>query len=161
MEKVFKLVSGGQTGVDRAALDVGLKMKFEVGGWCPQGRLAEDGRIPTKYPLKELPGDGYGQRTRQNVIDSDGTLIIFFGSLLGGTKMTHLYCIEHGKPCLLVDAEKTNYDQAVKTIRDFLALHNITTLNVAGPRASEEEMAYTYTKGILLHFFKYETLDKS
>ena len=83
------IVSGGQTGVDRAALDAALAMGVEAGGWCPEGRTAEDGIIPDRYPVIGLPGAGYPERTRQNVIDSDGTLIIYFGFPAGGTELTN------------------------------------------------------------------------
>ena len=78
---IKKIISGGQTGVDRAALDAALELGIEVGGWCPKGRLAEDGTVPDKYPLKEMDTNAYPARTEQNVIDSDGTLIIFWGKM--------------------------------------------------------------------------------
>ncbi len=81
----MKIISGGQTGVDRAGI--------ECGGWCPEGREAEDGAIPDKYPLIVLPGAGYRQRTKQNVLDSDGTIIIYFDSPIGGTELTISFCI--------------------------------------------------------------------
>jgi hypothetical protein len=84
---MVRIVSGGQSGVDRAALDAALALGVNAGGWCPEGRLAEDGVIPDIYPLKELPMAGYRQRTKKNVIDSDGTLIIYFGFPTGGTEL--------------------------------------------------------------------------
>ncbi|PSQ85488.1 MAG: molybdenum cofactor carrier, partial [Bacteroidetes bacterium QH_2_63_10] len=83
-----KIISGGQTGVDRAALDAALAFNVPVGGWCPKGRRAEDGQIPDRYPLEETPSEAYEQRTAWNVRDSDGTLIITDGSLEGGTALT-------------------------------------------------------------------------
>src|SRR5678815_754424 len=88
----MKIISGGQTGVDRAALDVALSLGLDCGGWCPEGRLAEDGTIPARYPVRELPGGGFVQRTAQNVTDSDGTLIIHHGDLRGGTRETARLC---------------------------------------------------------------------
>lgn len=82
----MKIVSGAQTGVDRAALDAALENGVELGVWCPEGRLAEDGIIPEKYPVKELPNSGYSERTKRNVIDSDGTVIIYFAHPSGGTE---------------------------------------------------------------------------
>lgn len=98
-----KIVSGGQTGVDRGALDAALAVSFPCGGWCPADRRAEDGSIPDRYPVMELRGAGYSERTRQNVLDSDGTLIIHFGELTGGTLKTAKLCDWHGKPVLLLD----------------------------------------------------------
>src|SRR5210317_1948565 len=81
----LRIVSGGQTGVDRGALDAALTLGRVCGGWCPEGRLADDGPIPARYPLQELPGGGYRARTRRNVRDSDATLIVTFGAPTGGT----------------------------------------------------------------------------
>jgi hypothetical protein len=95
---LLRIVSGGQTGVDRAALDVALKHEMSCGGWCPDGRLAEDGIIPDKYPVKALAKSGYLQRTEQNVIDSDGTLIIYFDNLSGGTEQTFFFVLNIKSP---------------------------------------------------------------
>src|SRR3954471_20234768 len=104
----MKIVSGGQTGVDRAALDVALSLGVECGGWCPAGRLDELGRIPEHYPVRELPDGGFAERTAQNVTDSDGTIIVYRGALRGGTEDTLRVCRETGKPCDLIDAETTS-----------------------------------------------------
>mgnify|MGYP003793290687 CR=1 FL=1 len=85
---IKKIVSGGQTGVDRAALDVAMQLGIPVGGWCPRGRRAEDGRIPDSYPLREASSVNYAKRTELNVRDSDGTLILSGGPLTGGTALT-------------------------------------------------------------------------
>ena len=146
---MVKIISGGQTGVDRAALDAALECGVEIGGWCPQGRLSEDGTIPEKYPLKELPGAGYRQRTKQNVIDSDGTVIIYFGYPSGGTELTILFCIKEHKPYLLIDAQELNVDRASQRVRQFANEMSISILNVAGPRAGGEQRAYEYTKNVM------------
>jgi Circularly permutated YpsA SLOG family len=132
--RVEKIVSGGQTGVDRAALDVALGMGLDCGGWCPRGRRAEDGPIPSRYPLEETTSANYSQRTKRNVRDSDGTLILCSGPPRGGTLLTQQTAVKRGKPCLLVDLEAST---AVDTIRAWLGEHSIRVLNVAGPRESQ------------------------
>lgn len=143
-----KIVSGGQTGVDRAALDAALSQGAPAGGWCPKGRKAEDGAIPERYPLQELEG-GYLARTERNVLDSDGTLIVHFGPLTGGTLRTYEFCRRHDRPCLLVDGETTTIEEAAARLRHFLAEQGIGVLNVAGPRASGEARAYPYARELL------------
>ncbi len=131
---LLKIVSGGQTGVDRAALDVGLALGLETGGWCPKGRLAEDGRIPDHYPLLETPESDYETRTRRNVEDSDGTLILNRGALDGGTALTLECARTAGKPCLVVALE-VGIDPA--SFQAWLEENAIRVLNVAGPRESK------------------------
>jgi hypothetical protein len=152
----MKVVSGGQTGVDRGALDAALSCGIDTGGWCPANRLAEDGLIPGKYPVTELPDAGYIQRTRQNVIDSDGTVVIYFSYPAGGTEQTIHFCIEHGKPYLLIDADEITVNRAATRIREFYTLKGIEVLNVAGPRASGELRAYDYARESLLRFLSSE-----
>ena len=125
---------GGPTGVDRAALDVGLALGLAVGGWCPRGRRAEDGRIPDRYPLVETPERNYPTRTRRNIEDSDGTLILNLGALDGGTALTVAHARQIGQPCLVVALE-AGIEQAA--FRAWLAANHITVLNVAGPRESQ------------------------
>jgi len=150
----MKIVSGAQTGVDRAALDAALESGIEAGGWCPEGRKAEDGIIPEIYPVKSLPGAGYKKRTKKNVIDSDGTVIIYFSCPSGGTKQTLCFCIKENKPYLLVDAEDTSIEQASEEIKKFIISQSIATLNVAGPRASGEARGYQYTKQVIQRVLK-------
>lgn len=138
------ILSGGQTGVDRAALDAALAAGVLCGGWCPEGRLAEGERIPERYPLVELPGARNLERTRQNVLDSDGTLIIFYGSPQGGTARTLEFCRMFGKPHLLIDAGALEVSEALPRLLEFVAANRIERLNVAGPRASGEPRAYGY-----------------
>ena len=140
----MKIISGGQTGVDRAALDVALKHGIKCGGWSPAGRLDEFGRIPDRYPLRELKRGGANARTRQNVKDSDGTVIIYFCSLHGGTDFTLWRCIKNSKPYVLFDAAKTPAEQAGRAIADFVRKHEINILNVAGPRQTEWAEGYDY-----------------
>ncbi len=131
---IVKLVSGGQTGVDRAALDVALKLKLPHGGWCPRGRRAEDGEIDARYTLEETPSNDYVQRTEWNVRDTDVTLILNEGALLGGTELTVKFAEKHAKPFKIIalDAEAS-----LDEVRDWLKSHPVNTLNVAGPRESK------------------------
>ena len=150
----MRIISGGQTGVDRAALDVALSLGIDCGGWCPEGRLAEDGTIPEHYPLRELSGGGFAERTAQNVADSDGTLILYFGELRGGTKETARQCAEKNKPSLLIDAATTAPELAAKRVRGFVREHKLSVLNVAGPRASEWPQGYEFASAVLTHAFR-------
>lgn len=131
------IISGGQTGADRAALDWAIKHGIPHGGWCPKGRLAEDGLIPSVYLLQETPSAEYGQRTDWNVRDSDGTVIFSMAKILsGGSKTTAELARHYLKPCLhLVDQPgRRNAD----ALRRFVDEQGIKRLNVAGPRASNE-----------------------
>jgi hypothetical protein len=131
--KVRRIISGGQTGVDRGALDAAIFLGIDHGGWCPRGRLAEDGQIPTRYRLTETDSAKYPVRTEQNVIDSDGTLILYQTEMLGGTSLTSRLAKEHDKPCLAIDLAGP-LDAAATLL--WLRSHAIEVLNVAGPRES-------------------------
>jgi hypothetical protein len=144
-----KIISGGQTGVDRAALDVALKCRIECGGWCPAGCLDEFGKIPDRYPLKEVPNGSFAERTLQNVKDSDATVIIYFRDLRGGTQHTLNSCIELAKPHRSIDASEISEKDAATVITDFVDEHNVSILNVAGPRESEWPGGYDYAFGAL------------
>jgi len=133
---LIKIVSGGQTGVDRGALDAALAAEFPCGGWCPADRRAEDGSIPERYPLTPLAGAGYRERTRQNVIDSDGTAILFYDSLTGGTRLTRNLCARSKKPFIMLDAKQNTESTVVAAIVRFADDNHIGVLNVAGPRLS-------------------------
>jgi hypothetical protein len=132
--RIEKIISGGQTGVDRAALDVALAMGIDCGGWCPKGRRAEDGAIPSRYPLAETASPAYSQRTKRNVRDSDGTLILSRGQPRGGTLLTQRTALELGKPCLSIDL---GAPAALAEIREWLDHNAVGVLNVAGPRESQ------------------------
>jgi hypothetical protein len=140
----LKVVSGGQTGIDRGALDAALELSIECGGWCPEGRQAEDGVIPEQYPLREVEGGDYRERTRKNVLDSDGTAIIFFGEIEGGTEATLDDCVQLGRPYKLIDGSAIQPGQAAKLIAEFVREIGVYTLNIAGPRASKVEKGHRY-----------------
>lgn len=149
----LKIVSGGQTGVDRAALDAAMELGFEVGGWCPRDRRAEDGVVPDCYPLKETAARSYAVRTEWNVRDSDGTLILVLDAISTGTRLTVDAAKSHGKPLRieylsdsahpgLLTAENSAEEQA-ESVVEWLFRHKICTLNLAGPRGSSSKEMYS------------------
>lgn len=147
---VAKVVSGGQTGVDRAALDTALDLGLPCGGWCPLGRRAEDGGIPERYPLTETASPSYPERTERNVRDSDGTLVLTRGTPRGGTALTLRLARRHGRPSLVVDLDDPPQPE---TVRAWLRDQSIAVLNVAGPRESEapgiHDAASRYLEAVL------------
>jgi Circularly permutated YpsA SLOG family len=142
-----KIVSGGQTGVDRAALDVAIALNLPCGGWCPRGRRAEDGRIPKRYPLEETATPSYSSRTIQNVVDSDGTLVLTVGTIRGGTLLTRNAAQKRNKPYLVVDLQEP---AEITAVVDWMKDNEIRVLNVAGPRASQVPEAYDLGARFLL-----------
>jgi len=144
-----KIISGGQTGVDRGALDAALEASFSCGGWCPPGRLAEDGAIPQRYPVTELDRGGYSERTLRNVLESDGTAILCPGEIEGGTAYTRDCCLVRGKPLLVIDAARIDTREAGAQISAFIERRKIAVLNVAGPRASKWPEAQHYANAAL------------
>ncbi len=129
-----RIISGGQTGVDRGALDAAIALGIPHGGWCPSGRLAEDGRIPDRYELSETESREYRVRTEQNVVDSDATLILCRGRPSGGTKLTICLARQHGRPHLVLNLDRA---ASPEDIRRWLDDHAVEILNVAGPRESQ------------------------
>lgn len=148
---IERIVSGGQTGVDRAALDVALAHGFKCGGWCPKGRRAMDGRIPARYPLRETESTDYRQRTALNVRDADATLVLTRGRLLGGTAYTVTVARRLQKPHFIVDLTAPT-DPAV--VRAWLRAHHVRTLNVAGPREQGAPGIYAETVNYLEELLK-------
>lgn len=131
---VRRLVSGGQTGVDRAALDVALELGIPCGGWCPRGRKSESGPIPARYPLRETPTSAYPERTERNVRDADGTLVLTRRAPKGGTGLTVSLARRVGRPVRVVDLEEP---PEAADIVAWLEREGVGVLNVAGPRESE------------------------
>ena len=150
MTRTLTLMSGGQTGVDRAALDAAMLAKIPIAGWCPRGRRAEDGVLPDRYELIETPSSQYPERTEWNVRDSEGTLLLPYGRLLGGTGLTAKLAIKHRKPTLRIDlADPADRRNAASKILAWIWDAGITRLNVAGPRASSAPEVYDITRQIL------------
>jgi hypothetical protein len=132
----MKIVSGGQTGVDRAALDAAMEVGLEVGGWCPKNRWAEDGPIPRHYPLFETRTEDVAVRTQRNVETSSATLVLTRGSPMGGTRLTCEIAQSMRRPMLIVDLADLRDEDPVDTIVDWMRRVRPRVLNVAGPRES-------------------------
>ncbi len=146
---IKKIISGGQTGADRAALDAAIKLSIPHGGCIPKGRIAEDGTLPEIYRLKEMPTESYPARTEQNVIDSDGTLIIARGKLTGGTDYTRQVTLKRHKQLLGIDLNIISHFDAASLIASWIKLQRVQVLNVAGPRASKDSRIYSDVLRIL------------
>jgi Circularly permutated YpsA SLOG family len=147
-----KIISGGQTGVDQAALDAAIALGMAHGGWIPKGRLTEAGPLPDTYQLQEMPTDSYPERTEKNVVDSDGTLIISRGALSGGTDYTRVMVLKHGRQMLHVDlTQYRNPADAASLVSSWIRMNRIEILNVAGPRASKDPAIYKEALAILTH----------
>jgi Circularly permutated YpsA SLOG family len=147
---IEKIVSGGQTGADRAALDFALANGIPIGGWVPRGRRAEDGRIPDRYPgLIETGSADPAVRTARNVRDSDATLILSHGPLAGGSLFTLNAATRAGKPALHLDLDQLDAAAAAERLRSWLAERDPRVLNVAGPRASQDPRIAAATAVIL------------
>ncbi|GAB6038887.1 putative molybdenum carrier protein [Fundidesulfovibrio butyratiphilus] len=139
------VISGGQTGVDRAALDAALALDMPVAGWCPRGRLAEDGAVPGRYALTETDSSGYTQRTGQNVRDACATLILTRGALGGGTRRTALCARRMGRPLFVARLGQTGPAAVLRWIR----LAGVLRLNVAGSRESLQPGIYAQARRFL------------
>ncbi len=150
----MRIISGGQTGADRAALDFSIKSNIPYGGWVPRGRKTEDGRLPGKYKLQEMPTSDYSKRTEKNIIDADGTLIVSHGRLTGGSALTQFLSEKQNKPFIHVDLNGMSIDEACAAIRVWLKNNQIETLNVAGPRARKDPAIYEATRKLLESLFE-------
>jgi hypothetical protein len=150
---IAKIVSGGQTGADRAALDAAIRLGIPHGGWVPKGRLTEDGPLPDSYSVRETRTAEYTERTERNVLDSDGTLLISRGRPSGGSEYTRETALKHGRPFLHVDLHTMPAFQAAVAVSRWLAENSIRILNVAGPRASKDPGIYRDTLRLLESVF--------
>jgi hypothetical protein len=146
---IEKIISGGQTGVDQAALDAAIKLGITYGGWIPKGRKTENGPLPEKYEMQVMSSANYSQRTEQNVIDSDGTLIISRGSLTDGSEFTRKMAMKHNRPWLHIDISEHAKFNAATNIVSWISENGIRILNVAGPRASKDPEIYLNALNII------------
>ncbi len=150
---INRIISGGQTGADQAALDCAMALKLEYGGWLPPGRMTERGSLASKYIMQVMARGGYPQRTRKNVEEADGTLIVSHGPLTGGSALTAKLARQQGKSCLHIDLDHLPVAEHVKEIQNWLNTNDILTLNVAGPRASSDPRIYENTLLLLMNVF--------
>ena len=144
-----KIISGGQTGADQAALDVAIKLNIPHGDWIPKGRKTEDGILPDKYKLDEMPTASYPKRTEKNILDSDGTVIFSRGKLSGGSALTRKLAKQHQKTWVHIDLDKVQKTEAAEIIAGWIDNHNIQVLNVAGQRASKDPDIHDLVSRIL------------
>ena len=151
---LIKIISGGQTGADQGALDAAIKLGLPHGGWIPKGRMTEDGPLPERYNLQEMPTKSYPARTEKNIVVSDGTVILSRGKLTGGSALTRKLARKHNCPCLHINLDKTPVFLSASEINSWIIGQNIEILNVAGPRASHDpqiqEDARYIIEGVIL-----------
>lgn len=140
--QVKKIISGAQTGADRAALDFAIEYEIPCGGWVPAGRKAEDGIIPDRYTVWEMEAGGYQERTEKNVVEADGTLILSHGELNGGSLLTREFAEKHHKPWLHIDFNQILAFDAAIDVNDWISEYDVEILNIAGPRASKDPEIY-------------------
>ena len=143
------IISGGQTGTDRAALDWAIRHRIVHGGWCPRGRAAADGPIACHYQLRETESSGYRQRTKRNVQDSDATLILSTGELDGGTLQTRRFADALQRPHLVIQLDEAPAEECAKLITAGLIEGNFTTINIAGPREEKRPGIYALVAAVL------------
>lgn len=152
---ILRILSGGQTGVDRAALDFAIARQIPHGGWCPAGRRAADGVLDARYQLLETESSGYRQRTKRNVLDSDATLILYRGRLEGGSLLTRDLAAGHCKPLLLCDLHDPT-EELLAAWQGWLLSHPIAILNIAGPSEARNPGIYLQASALLGLFWSTE-----
>lgn len=144
-----KIISGGQTGADQAALDFAIENDISHGGWIPKGRMTEEGPLPDRYHLQEMPTKSYPKRTEKNILDSDGTLIVSHGTVTGGTALTRKLAKKHTKLWLQIDPNKSSLIESSDYLQNWIPENNIQVMNVAGARASKDTKIYDAVKSLL------------
>lgn len=144
-----KIISGGQTGADRAGLDAAIRCRIPHGGAIPRGRRAEDGMLSPSYNLTELPSTSYPARTEKNVLDGDATVIFSHGPLSNGSLLTQKMALQHKRPVLHLDLRLVDAGRAAALLVDFVQTHRVEVLNIAGPRASGDPYIYNATFSVL------------
>jgi hypothetical protein len=151
--RLRKIISGGQAGADRAALDAAIALGIPHGGWAPKGRWAEDGPLARRYRVREVDSSDPAVRTEKNVLTADATLIISHGPLTGGSRLTRILAHRHQKPVLHIDLAEVTLPRAVVKVRKWLLRHRPGVLNVAGPRASRDAAIYDAVRDLLMQLF--------
>ena len=146
---IKKIISGGQTEADHAALDVAIKLGIPHGGWIPKGRISEDGPLPDKYKLQEMPTENYSECIKQNVIDSTGTLIISYGRLTGNSDYARKMALRHRRQILGIDLNQTIDSKAASLLNDWIQLYRIEILYVIGPSSTVNPDVGKHTKLIV------------
>jgi hypothetical protein len=157
--RLARIISGGQTGVDLAALDAALAAGFPCGGWVPRGCFNEDGPIDPRYPVKETDSRKLALRTEWNVRDSDATLILSRGALNGGSALTWRLVQRYAKPCLHVDLAEVSPEGAVGRITRWLDDIDGAVLNVAGPRRSHDAEIYALAYRVIEALLAWRRVD--
>lgn len=150
---IEKIISGGQTGADRAALDFAVSRDISHGGYVPKGRLTEEGPLPARYRLEEMSTKSYARRTEKNIQEADGTLIVSHGEISGGTALTRQLALKMAKPWIHVDLEKHSLERGAAMVRTWMTGHRIRVMNVAGSRASGDPEIYAATLALLEKIF--------
>lgn len=148
-EMLKKIISGGQTGADRAGLDAAIRYGVAHGGAIPRGRRTEDGVLPDRYNLVELPSASYPARTEKNVVDADGTVIFSHGPLSNGSLLTKNKALQHGRPFLHLDLSQCDPSRSAALLVEFVLINRVQVLNIAGPRASGDSAIYSAAKSVI------------
>ncbi len=148
----IEIISGGQTGADRGALMAALDRGVPCGGWCPEGRKAEDGSVPAFFPVRVLAGADYPERTLKNVLDSDATCIVRFTALDPGSKLAAAACRREDKPYVYLDAHDIDTQDAARKLLEFVRENDVSKLNISGPMASLHPAAETWTRAAVRVF---------